>query len=47
MTQRLTQLLDARNAQARRGYQIRYSEGQTAYDPAHRVSIAELLAAQP
>jgi diguanylate cyclase (GGDEF)-like protein len=44
-TQRLTQLLDARNEEAQRGYRIRYSVGQTAYDPAHHGSIAELLAA--
>jgi diguanylate cyclase (GGDEF)-like protein len=45
VTQRLTQLLDARNAEAQRGYQIRYSVGQTPFDPAHHASIAELLAA--
>jgi diguanylate cyclase (GGDEF)-like protein len=45
VTQRLTQLLDARNEEAQRGYRIRYSVGQTAYDPAHHGSIAELLAA--
>ena len=44
-TQRLTQLLDARNEETQRGYRIRYSVGQTAYDPAHQGSIAELLAA--
>jgi diguanylate cyclase (GGDEF)-like protein len=45
VTRRLTQLLDARNAEERRGYQIRFSVGQTSYDPARHVSIAELLAA--
>jgi diguanylate cyclase (GGDEF)-like protein len=45
VTQRLTQLLDARNALAQRGYQIRYSLGHTAYDSARHGSIAELLAA--
>jgi diguanylate cyclase (GGDEF)-like protein len=45
VTQRLTQLLDARNAEARRGYQIRYSLGQTPFDPARHASIAQLLAA--
>jgi diguanylate cyclase (GGDEF)-like protein len=45
VTQRLTQLLDAHNEEAQRGYRIRYSVGQTAYDPAHHGSIAELLAA--
>ncbi len=45
VTQRLTNLLTARNADAQRGYQIRYSVGQTQYDPARHASVAELLAA--
>jgi diguanylate cyclase (GGDEF)-like protein len=45
VTRRLTQLLDARNTEDRRGYQIRYSVGQTSYEPARHLSIAELLAA--
>ncbi|MFM0396398.1 sensor domain-containing diguanylate cyclase [Paraburkholderia phytofirmans] len=45
VTQRLTQMLDARNAEARRGYHIRYSVGQIQYDSARHQSIAELLAA--
>ncbi|WP_408524419.1 hypothetical protein [Paraburkholderia fungorum] len=44
-TQRLTNLLAARNADAQRGYQIRYSVGQIQYDPARHASVAELLAA--
>ncbi|MFL9916770.1 sensor domain-containing diguanylate cyclase [Paraburkholderia fungorum] len=43
--QRLTTLLDARNREAQRGYQIRYSVGQIQYDPARHASIADLLAA--
>lgn len=45
VTHRLTQMLDARNAEARRGYDIRYSVGQIQYDPARHGSVAELLAA--
>jgi len=45
VTQRLTKLLDERNAEAQRGYQIRYSVGQIQYDPERHASIAELLAA--
>ncbi|WGS48895.1 sensor domain-containing diguanylate cyclase [Paraburkholderia sp. D15] len=45
VTQRLTHLLDARNADDKRGYQIRYSVGQIQYEPARHPSIAELLAA--
>lgn len=45
VTQRLTRALEARNTEAERGYQIRYSVGQIQYDPARHVSIAELLAA--
>ncbi|CAN7434272.1 hypothetical protein ACOCG7_25615 [Paraburkholderia sp. DD10] len=38
-------LLDARNAQAQRGYQIRHSVGQKQYDPVRHGAIGELLAA--
>jgi diguanylate cyclase (GGDEF)-like protein len=43
--QRLGQVLAERNAQAQRGYAIRFSVGQVEYDPARHVGIAELLAA--
>lgn len=45
VTSRLTSLLNARNAEAQRGYQIRYSVGQVQYEPARHASVAELLAA--
>lgn len=45
VTQRLGQLLDARNADAQRGYQIRFSVGQIQYDAGQHASIAALLAA--
>lgn len=45
VTQRLAQLLDARNAEAQRGYQIRFSVGQIQYDVGQHASIAALLAA--
>lgn len=41
---RLRELVDARNSDARRGYDIRYSVGQVALDPRKHASIAELLA---
>ncbi|MFM0296133.1 sensor domain-containing diguanylate cyclase [Paraburkholderia sp. RL17-383-BIF-A] len=45
VTHRLAQLLDERNAEAQRGYDIRYSVGQIQYDPARHRSVADLLAA--
>lgn len=40
---RLRQELDQRNAESKRGYDIRYSVGQIEYDPARHSSIASLL----
>jgi len=45
VTERLTLSLDERNAQAQRGYSIRFSVGQIEYDAARHGSIAELLSA--
>jgi diguanylate cyclase (GGDEF)-like protein len=45
VTQRLAQLLDERNDETLRGYQIRFSVGQVSYEPARHGSVAELLAA--
>jgi diguanylate cyclase (GGDEF)-like protein len=45
VTQRLARVLDARNAEAQRGYAIRFSVGQIEFDPSHHASVAELLAA--
>jgi len=45
VTERLTHSLDERNAQAQRGYSIRFSVGQIEYDAARHGSIAELLSA--
>ncbi|NML29573.1 GGDEF domain-containing protein [Paraburkholderia antibiotica] len=45
VTQRLAHLLDARNAEQLRGYQIRFSVGHVSYEPARHDTIAELLAA--
>jgi len=45
VTQRLAKLLDERNDETRRGYQIRFSVGQASYEPARHGSVAELLAA--
>jgi diguanylate cyclase (GGDEF)-like protein len=45
VTQRLAQLLDERTDDTRRGYQIHFSVGQAAYEPALHRSVAELLAA--
>ncbi|MFZ6644909.1 diguanylate cyclase domain-containing protein [Undibacterium sp. TJN25] len=41
---RLQKMLDARNAQAQRGYDIRFSVGQIEYDLARHDSISTLLA---
>jgi len=41
---RLQQALDDKNREAKRGYDIRFSVGQVAYDAACHPSIAELLA---
>ncbi|MGF6772550.1 diguanylate cyclase (GGDEF)-like protein [Paraburkholderia sp. GAS199] len=45
VTRRLKLALDVRNAEAQRGYEIRFSVGQIQYDPASHGSISELLAA--
>ncbi|XUW87568.1 sensor domain-containing diguanylate cyclase [Burkholderia sp. M6-3] len=45
VTERLTHLLDERNAQDQRGYRIRFSVGQIQYDAGRHGSIAELLTA--
>ncbi|HEX7936535.1 MAG TPA: sensor domain-containing diguanylate cyclase [Paraburkholderia sp.] len=45
VTQRLTQLLDAHNDEAQRGYRICYSVGQIQYDAARHDTVAELLSA--
>lgn len=41
---RLRELVDTRNRAAMRGYDIRYSVGEVAFDPLKHASIAELLA---
>lgn len=41
---RLRELVDARNSDARRRYDIRYSVGEVAFDPLKHASITELLA---
>lgn len=41
---RLRELVDARNDDARRGYDLRYSVGEVAFDPLKHASITELLA---
>lgn len=41
---RLRELVDARNAEAKRGYDIAYSVGEVAFDPLQHPSITELLA---
>jgi len=40
---RLQQALDDRNRQAQRGYDVRFSVGQVAYDAARHPSIADML----
>ncbi len=41
---RLRALVDARNGDAKRGYDIEYSVGEAAFDPRKHASITELLA---
>lgn len=43
-TKRLQEMIDHRNRNSGRGYHIRYSVGEIAYDPARHASITELLA---
>ncbi|MGF6954920.1 sensor domain-containing diguanylate cyclase [Paraburkholderia youngii] len=45
VTQRLEHLLDQRNAELLRGYQIHFSVGQVTYEPTRHGTVAELLAA--
>lgn len=42
--ERLQELVDARNGEAKRGYNIDFSVGEVAFDPLKHASITELLA---
>jgi hypothetical protein len=42
--QRLRESLDTRNQPAGRGYDIRYSVGQTGFNPQRHAVVADLLA---